>query len=69
MNLQGIQTSARINTVLAAAMGVVIVIFLVASIKYVLSGSHEGSAISPGPSTTRARSTCAPSWVERRWPC
>ncbi len=42
MNLQGIQTSARINTVLAAGMGVVIVIFLVAATKYILSESHEG---------------------------
>jgi putrescine importer len=42
MNLQGIQTSARINTVLAAAMGVVIVLFLVASVRYVASGSHDG---------------------------
>ena len=42
MNLQGIQTSARINTVLAAGMGVVIVLFLVAAMKYISSGSHEG---------------------------
>jgi len=42
MNLQGIQTSARINTVLAAGMGVVIVLFLVASVRYVASGAHEG---------------------------
>jgi putrescine importer len=42
MNLQGIQTSARINTVLAAGMGVVIVIFLVAATKYILSESHAG---------------------------
>jgi len=42
MNLQGIQTSARINTFLAAGMGVVIVIFLVAATKYILSESHEG---------------------------
>lgn len=42
MNLQGIQTSARINTVLAAGMGVVIVLFVVASVRYVVSGSHDG---------------------------
>jgi amino acid transporter len=41
MNLQGIQTSARINTVLTAAMGVVIVLFLMAAVRYVSSGSHE----------------------------
>ena len=49
MNLQGIQTSARINTVLAAGMGVVIVIFLVAAVKYLLSGSHEGIAFFTRP--------------------
>jgi len=42
MNLQGIQTSARINSVLAAGMGVVIVLFLVAATKCISSGSHEG---------------------------
>src|ERR1700739_5138144 len=35
LNLHGIKTSARINTTLAAAMGVVIVIFLVEAAKYV----------------------------------
>jgi len=42
MNLQGIQTSARINSVLAAAMGVVIVIFLVAAVRFLLAGPQEG---------------------------
>ena len=42
MNLQGIQTSARINAVLAAGMGVVIVLFLLASVRYIVSGSHDG---------------------------
>lgn len=35
MNLRGIQTSARINTILMAAMSVVIVIFLAAAIRYI----------------------------------
>ena len=35
LNLRGIQTSARINTLLMAAMSVVIVIFLVAAARYV----------------------------------
>lgn len=35
LNLHGIKTSARINTTLAAAMGVVIVIFLVEAARYV----------------------------------
>jgi putrescine importer len=42
MNVQGIQTSARINSVLAAGMGVVIVLFLVAAMNYLASGSHQG---------------------------
>src|SRR5271157_706388 len=49
LNLQGIQTSARINSVLAAAMGAVIVLFLVAAIRYVLGGSHEGIAFFTRP--------------------
>src|SRR5271157_2025944 len=49
LNLQGIQTSARINSVLAAGMGVVIVLFLVAAIRYVLGGSHEGIAFFTRP--------------------
>jgi len=49
MNLQGIQTSARINTVLAAGMGVVIVLFLAASVRYVVSGAHEGIAFFTKP--------------------
>lgn len=35
LNLRGIQTSARINTILMAAMSIVIVIFLVAAARYV----------------------------------
>ena len=49
MNLQGIQTSAKINTVLAAGMGVVIVLFLVAAVRYVFSDSHQGLAFFTKP--------------------
>jgi putrescine importer len=42
LNLHGIKTSARINTTLAAAMGVVIIIFLVAAVRYVGLIPHAG---------------------------
>lgn len=35
LNLRGIQTSARINTILVAAMGVVIVVFLATAVRHV----------------------------------
>jgi amino acid transporter len=44
LNLVGIRTSARINETLAAGMGVVIVIFLVAAARYVMHVPHEGLA-------------------------
>src|SRR5262249_17956684 len=40
LNLVGVRTSARINALLAGAMGVVIVIFLAAAGRYLL---HQGS--------------------------
>src|SRR5579864_4103678 len=40
LNVQGIKTSARVNTGLAAAMGVVIVIFFVAAARYVFGHPH-----------------------------
>src|SRR6185503_9548965 len=36
LNLRGVKASARFNTILAAAMGVVIVVFLAASMRYLL---------------------------------
>lgn len=41
LNVQGIKTSARVNTGLAAAMGVVIVIFFVAAARYVFGHAHN----------------------------
>jgi amino acid transporter len=49
LNLFGIRTSARINDTLAAAMGVVIVIFLVAAVRYVLRTPHDGVAFFTHP--------------------
>ncbi len=41
-NLQGIETSARINTLLAAAMGIVIIVFLVSVARYIGLIPHAG---------------------------
>jgi amino acid transporter len=49
LNLFGIRTSARINEVLAASMGVVILIFLAASVRYVLHTPHDGLAFFTRP--------------------
>ena len=49
LNLFGIRTSARINDTLAAAMGVVIVIFLVAAARYVFRSPHDGFAFFTRP--------------------
>lgn len=49
LNLFGIRTSARINDTLAAAMGVVIVIFLAAAARYVLRSPHDGFAFFTRP--------------------
>src|SRR5437762_7756477 len=44
MNLLGVKTNARINAGLAAGMGVVIVIFLVAAFKFILHSSDHSVA-------------------------
>ena len=49
LNLFGIRTSARINDTLAAAMGVVIIIFLAAAARYVLRTPHDGMAFFTRP--------------------
>ena len=49
LNLFGIRTSARINDTLAAAMGVVIVIFLADAARYVLRTPHDGMAFFTRP--------------------
>jgi amino acid transporter len=42
LNMQGIQTSARINSGLVAVMGVVILLFLAAAARYVHTTPHDG---------------------------
>ncbi len=49
LNLFGIRTSARINETLAAGMGVVILIFLAAAVRYVLKTPHDGLAFYTRP--------------------
>src|SRR5213592_902096 len=49
LNLFGIRTSARINGVLAAAMGVVILIFLAAAARYVMKIPHDRAAFFTRP--------------------
>ncbi|MGH9500322.1 MAG: APC family permease [Terriglobales bacterium] len=40
LNVQGVKTSARVNTALAVGMGVVIAIFFVAAARYIFGGPH-----------------------------
>jgi putrescine importer len=42
LNVQGIKTSARVNAMLAAGIGIVVVVFLVASTLYILHHPHAG---------------------------
>ena len=45
LNIQGVKTSARVNTALAAGMGVVIAIFFVAAARYIFGHPHDGAGI------------------------
>jgi len=49
LNVQGVKTSARVNTTLATGMGVVIVIFFVAAVRYIFGGSEHGAAFFTRP--------------------
>ena len=49
LNVQGIKTSARVNTGLAAAMAVVIAIFFVAAARYIFGHPHTGTAFFTRP--------------------
>ncbi len=49
MNIQGVKTSARVNTLLATAMGVVIVVFFVAAARYIFGHPHGGTAFLTRP--------------------
>src|SRR5215470_1572570 len=49
LNIQGIKTSARVNTLLAAGMGAVVAIFFVAAARYILGSPHDGAAFFTRP--------------------
>src|SRR6267142_6114649 len=49
LNIQGIKTSARVNTTLAVGMGVVIAIFFVAAARYIFGNSPDGAAFFTRP--------------------
>ncbi len=49
LNIQGVKTSARVNTGLAAAMGVVIAIFFVAAARYVFGHPHSDAGFFTRP--------------------
>jgi putrescine importer len=49
LNVQGIKTSARVNTGLAAGMAVVIAIFFVAAARYIFGNPHDGAAFFTRP--------------------
>jgi len=49
LNIQGVETSARVNSGLAAAMGVVIAIFFVAAARYIFGHPHDGTGFFTRP--------------------
>jgi len=49
LNIQGIKTSARVNTLLAAGMGAVVAVFLMAAARYILGNPHDGTAFFTRP--------------------
>ena len=49
LNIQGIKTSARVNTLLAAGMGAVVAIFFVAVARYIFGNPHDGASFFTRP--------------------
>jgi len=49
LNLQGIKTSARVNTLLAAGMGAVVAIFFLVAVRYITGHPHDGSSFFTRP--------------------
>jgi putrescine importer len=54
LNCNGVETSARINAGMAAALGVVIVLVLIASVRWILHMAHPTAAIFLDPIYNRA---------------
>src|SRR6202023_475355 len=49
LNIQGIKTSARVNTLLAAGMGAVVAVFFVAAARYIFANPRDGAAFFTRP--------------------
>src|SRR6201987_3257324 len=49
LNIQGIKTSARVNTVLAAGMGAVVAIFFMVAARYIFGHPHDGASFFTRP--------------------
>jgi len=49
LNIQGIKTSARVNTLLAAGMGAVVAVFFMAVARYIFRNPHDGGAFFTRP--------------------
>ncbi|MBZ5572487.1 MAG: APC family permease [Acidobacteriia bacterium] len=49
LNIQGVKTSARVNTGLAVGMGVVIAIFFVTAARYIFGNPHDGAGFFTRP--------------------
>src|SRR6185312_9548984 len=49
LNIQGVKTSARVNTALAAGMGAVIAIFFIAAARYIFETPHGDAAFFTRP--------------------
>ena len=49
LNVQGVKTSARLNTALAAGMGVVIAVFFVAAVRYIFGHPHADAGFFTRP--------------------
>jgi putrescine importer len=49
LNIQGIKTSARVNTLLAAGMGAVVAVFFMAAARYIFGHPHDGAAFFTRP--------------------
>ena len=49
LNLQGVKTSARVNTALAAGMGAVVALFFIVAARYIFGHPHDGAAFFTRP--------------------
>ena len=49
LNIQGIKTNARLNALLAAAMGVVIFLFFILALHYIFVNPHDGASFFTRP--------------------